>query len=480
MSSTTFTPQSSPAKLPLAVVLAAVVVALLNLPGQNGLLTTISLTILLAGAAMLWRPGEPPICLFIFGYQWLQASISAFHANWLGIDVAAYTIYGGENGLAVLLTLIGLLALAAGMRLGAGPVNPDLTHSARAMALSQPIRIWFWLYVLSAILAIVALWVAAIVPGLSQPLLALAGLKWAFFLIFAYASFVRNQLGSPLFAAAFLVELVVSTGGYFSDFKTVMYFTLFAVIMAGVRMRTRHVIGASTLVALIIASGIVWTAVKERYRDVASSGAESQAITLDLGDRLTKLVQLTSDLDGEAISDATEKMIHRISYVELFGVVLVRIPQVMPYEEGANLLDAVSRPFMPRLLFADKSEINDTVRASNYTGGLSGTYPGTSISLGYMADLYIDFGPYFMMSVIFALGYLYGRTYRLLANMRKCGPLVGFACACAIFAQAALLEVSLAKLVGGLVVSVLITLLFIALVVPRLSPWLVENRRLNA
>jgi hypothetical protein len=43
-----------------------------------------------------------------------------------------------------------------------------------------------------------------------------------------------------------------------------------------------------------------------------------------------------------------------------------------------------------------------------------------------------------------------------------------------------LLEVSLAKLVGGLVVSVLITVLFIALIVPRLSPWLVDDRQSGA
>jgi hypothetical protein len=54
----------------------------------------------------------------------------------------------------------------------------------------------------------------------------------------------------------------------------------------------------------------------------------------------------------------------------------------------------------------------------------------------------------------------------------RAGPLLGFTSACAILAQAALLEVSLAKLVGGVMVSVLLTALFIRLVAPRMRSWL--------
>jgi len=77
-----------------------------------------------------------------------------------------------------------------------------------------------------------------------------------------------------------------------------------------------------------------------------------------------------------------------------------------------------------------------------------------------------------MMVVIFGFGYIYGRLYRKLVTWRKSGALLGFACTSSVLAQAALLEVSLAKLVGGLISSVLITMLFISLVAPRLRAWL--------
>lgn len=462
----------SAAPLPGAVIVGAVLLAILNLPAENALLTTFSLVVLVAGVALLWRPGEPPMGLFIFAYQWLQASISAFHANWLGIDVSAYTIYGGDNKSAILLTLAGLLFLALGMRLGSGPPDRAASRQAREAVLARPLATWFFLYLAASIVAVSALQAAALIPGLAQPLLALAGLKWAFFMMFAYASFVRNQLGNPLFSCVFLAELAMSTGGYFSDFKTVMFFTLFATAMAGTRLRGLHIAGGAILVCLIVVSGILWTAIKEDYRNAASGGSASQAVTLDLGDRLATIAQLLGRLDGASMSEATGKMLHRISYVELFAVVLARVPQTIPHEKGALLLDAASRPFMPRILFADKSQVDDTRRTNYYTGGLSGTYRGTSISLGYMAELYIDFGPLPMMAVILVFGYLYGRIYRWLVHSARAGPLLGFTSACAILAQAALLEVSLAKLVGGVMVSVLLTALFVRLVAPRLRAWL--------
>ena len=461
--------------LPFALILAGAGVALLNLPGPNAPITSVCMIVLLAGAALLWRPGEPPILLFVFGYQWLQASISAFHSNWLDIDVGDYSLYGGKNKLAIFLTLLGLLALAAGMRLGAGPSIARYGESARRTALSQPVERWFKLYIQSSAVAFAALFAAALAPGLSQPLLALASLKWAFFFMFAYASFVRGAAGNIFFVGAFLFELIVSIGGYFSDFKTVMYFTLFAMLMAGVRMRARLFVGVVLLTGLIVASGVVWTAVKEQYRDFASGGTEAQVVVVDVGARLSMLALLVGNLDANAIDAAVDNMIRRISYVELFGVVLVRVPEFVPHENGAVLLDAVSRPFMPRILFSDKSEIDDTLRTNFYTGGISGTYRGTSISLGYMTDTYIDFGAYFMVPMIALIGYIYGRIYRALLEWKKSHGLLGFAVASSIMAQTALLEVSLPKLVGGVTASILIAAIFVSIVVPRWSPWVVDG-----
>src|SRR5690348_3309300 len=88
--------------------------------GPNLLIALLSMAILFVGCMLLWRPRESPILLFAFAYPWAQGSIAIWHANWLGIGITDYRPFMGDTQAAVIISLAGLLALAAGMRLGAG------------------------------------------------------------------------------------------------------------------------------------------------------------------------------------------------------------------------------------------------------------------------------------------------------------------------------------------------------------------------
>ena len=123
--------------------------------------------------------------------------------------------------------------------------------------------------------------------------------------------------------------------------------------------------------------------------------------------------------------------------MEFFGVVLVNVPASLPHTLGAILWDAIIRPFMPRLLFVDKDEIDDTARTNFYTGGLAGSSEGTSISLGYIAEAYIDFGAFGMFAALAAIGVFYGAIYRALLRWRASRGLLGMAMATAVLTSAA-------------------------------------------
>ena len=88
--------------------------------GVNNLLALFALAVLLFVSWLLWRPRESPVLLFVVVYQWLQASIKIFHANWIGVDISNFASYGGDIELAIELSLVGIVVLAIGMRLGAG------------------------------------------------------------------------------------------------------------------------------------------------------------------------------------------------------------------------------------------------------------------------------------------------------------------------------------------------------------------------
>ena len=152
----------------------------------------------------------------------------------------------------------------------------------------------------------------------------------------------------------------------------------------------------------------MWTAVKGEYRIFVSGGQAAQIVTVDYTTRLAKLYELVANLDLDALANAADQLLRRMTYVEFFSVVLVYVPANLPHTLGAILWDAIIRPFMPRLLFVDKDEIDDTARTNLYTGGLAGSSEGTSISLGYIAEAYIDFGTFGMFAALVAIGLFYG------------------------------------------------------------------------
>jgi hypothetical protein len=457
---------------PPGLLAAAAVIFLVGGIGPNSDLALAAIVDLIVGAILLWRPGESPILLFIFCWQWIQASMSIFHSNWLGVDINSYSRLGGFTAMAVVLTLAGLIVFATGLRLGAGAKDPKYAAQSRAVALGTATQKWFWLYLYSAAAAFAALAFANTVPALSQGMIALASLKWACFYMLAYAALSHGTGDRKFFIIAFALEFVQGFGGYFSDFKIVLFVSLMAMAASGARVSVAAIISFACVGALALVSAIVWTAVKEDYRNYVSGGARQQIVTADYTDRMEKLFDLVSELDDPTLRRATDGLLRRISYVEFFGVTLSIVPLSVPYQQGAIWFDAVSRPFMPRILFPDKAAIGDSERTNAFTGGLAGNSAGTSISLGYMAESYIDFGVPGMMAPIFLFGLFCGLIYRRFIKWRASRGLLGMGIATSVFLSAIFLESSITKVFGGLVVNFIVAWMFVVFITPRWFPWL--------
>jgi len=464
-----------PGRTPLWLASGAIV--FLGGVGPNVWLTLLSATALAIGGLLLWRPREPPILLFIFLYQWAQASMMTFQAAWRDEPVNDLSKYHGDVALATMLSLLALIALGFGMRVGAGACRARAANVAKAIASSRPVFWWFALY-LGALVAAGFLQSAAhAYETISQPALALAGLRWAAFFMLAFATLTQRGAGAAYFLAAFAIEFGLGVGGYFSDFKTVLFMTAFAVVASGARVSAKALCALSVLAASVVALGLTWTAVKNDYRAYLRGGRSGQTAVVGYADAVFKLFELVGALDGRALKTAEENLLRRIGYVEFFSVVLDKVPAMTPYENGAIWLDAIERPFAPRLLFPDKSAINDSDRTNKYTRlGVAGAADGTSISIGYVAESYIDFGPVLMFAPILLLGLTLGRIYRWFVDGPRCvGPL-GMGLATAALIGQAPLESSITKAFGGLMVTSLAGWAVLCFVAPRLFPWALAMR----
>src|SRR5581483_1475884 len=320
----------SSTRLPPLLLPGAITGYLLLGLGNNSGLALAAMAVLVVGCALLWRPGEPPILLYIFGFQWLQAAIGIFHANLKGLTINELALQEnapGHTDLATMLCLIGLVLLAVGMRIGAGPQRLFDIRLASSVVARRPLLVWFKLLAVAWLIATLAQHLAPLLPGLSQPLLALANLQWAFFFIATYATFSRADASKTLWLIAFALELAGSLGGYFSSFRSVFLFTLIAILAAGVRLRPAQLLAVGAVFAVMVMLGVVWTAVKVEYRPYLSGGENTQTVTVGYLDRLEKMAQIASNLTGSDLSDAADRMIARIAYTNFFGSALDYVPQ---------------------------------------------------------------------------------------------------------------------------------------------------------
>ena len=430
-----------------------------------------SLVVLCLGVLLLRRPGEPPLLLYIFGFQWLSISAAIFYTDLQGVSIADFYNGIAKAEDAVWLSLGGLLALSIGFRLGAQSVRLIDASLFRKTVAQRPLADWFWFYVVTAIACSVADALAYVVPGLSQPMLAAANLKWAPFLMLAFAALSGHER-KTYFYIAFAVELVQGVGGFFSDFKTVFIFTLLAAVAAGARPTVRQVIGIGALGAVTVAFALAWTAVKPDYRQFVSQGANSQTVEVGYSERIGKLGELLGELNAEKLQDASDNLVRRIADVQFFGAVLDYVPRITPFENGAIWWDAIERPFLPRIIFSDKTVIDDSERTRKYTGmDVSGAESATSISIGYMSEAYIDFGEFGVGAVLLAYGLFIGFCHRKLVQGRFTRGLLGASLSASVFFQVSSYDASITKIFGGLVIALLVARLAARYLVSRWYPW---------
>lgn len=426
----------------------------------NPLLTLYSIIVAVVLPLLLWRQGEPPVLLFCCAIQWLQTTTVLHYANFAGADLVA-AFGGDELQRAVALGLTGLIVLAGGIRLGMGQRKPQIADRAEAETLQCSAPLAFGMYFVSLVASAALRIVADRIAQLTQPLLAIATMKWIFLFILCF-TVLQSRRGHFYLWLAVLIEFFVGLLGYFSTFKNV-FFLLIVVMLASRNIWNlkRIILGVAVCLVLIITS-IMWSAIKQDYRDFLNQGSQAQETVVPVSARVEKLQDLVTGLTDEGFFRGVDALIARVGYVTYFALTIGTVPDHIPYERGQLWIGAVKHVLMPRLFFPGKPVIDDSARTSYYTGVMvAGEDQGASISMGYMAESYVDFGPVGMFLPIGLLGMFYGFIYRWLV-FRSRFKMFGFASATAILLFSAYnFETSNVKIIGGVLTCLLIGIGFL-------------------
>ena len=151
------------------------------------------------------------------------------------------------------------------------------------------------------------------------------------------------------------------------------------------------------------------------YRAFVSGGTNEQIITVPLSDRVDYLVNEAKGFDVTGFADGFDKMLRRQSYIDYMSAVMTYVPTVIPHENGQRIGKTIIHILTPRILFPDKAATEfDSDVTAHYTGLPMQVREGTSISIGYVGELYIDFGAVGAVIACLLLGLAFGTAYRYL------------------------------------------------------------------
>jgi len=433
----------------------------------NPILSIVAIAVLAFILAMLWLPNQPPILLFSISYQWLQVSMVIWQANSLGMPIERMD-RSIPLETAVWYSLFGLAFVAGGMRLAVSGMKTDV--AAKAIAAAQKVDI-FKLVLLHVLVSLFAtgFWATVGTGSLFQVAFAIWQLKMATLFAVGYVALAqKNRM--PLFLGIFAFEFLSSVGAFFSDFRFPLIVAFLALVAAPGRPGFGRILGLGVLAVFGIYAGIMWSAIKDQYRDYASGNSGEHYVSVDSTRARDKLLTLIGGVDEDLAEHGAQQLANRLRYVDFFAHTIAHVPAAVPHENGALLGTAVMHVLTPRVLFPDKAAlVGDTDMTKKYTGLDLYAAQNTSISIGYFGDTYIDFGWPGMYVALLFVGFLQGWIYRTLLQMRNVHPLICYGVASSTFLYTALFEITLIKLIGGIMSNFLVIYAMGVFILPALS-----------
>ncbi|MBN1250748.1 MAG: hypothetical protein JXR51_10810 [Bacteroidales bacterium] len=367
---------------------------------------------------LFWQENKPLIILAAMLYQWLSISIGYIYLVFTNVehkDLLRRYFFAIDNiQTAYWLSIIALIFFSIGIKLAL--INYKLKQiSTELVDKYDTLKVIIFYVLFDLLTGILHNAIRYTIPGLSEPILYFSYLKWAIFFIMIYISFTKNEYRLLVFIII-VIEVIIGFTGYFSSFKDIMIIFPIAYLSFN-KLKLKQTLVITFIAIIIFNIGVVWTYVKGDYRVFLSGGERAQTVTVSKTQALEKLYSLAKEFSWEKYEIGLNAMIQRIYYIEYFSATIRNIPDYRPYFNGEIWEKAIQHILMPRMFFPDKKIIDDSKQTYLLTGiSVAGMEQGTSISVGFMAESYADFGPVFMFFVIFTLAFTIGFIYKTISN----------------------------------------------------------------
>lgn len=391
---------------------------------ESGIYILASLLTLVIIIKLIWNIYNPGILIFAYVFQWLQVFFFIIWMNELDKSISGLSQNGGN---AFVLSMIGLVIMAGVTRLMLGKLTVYNLDDFKAAAKNINQRKLLILYILSTLFLSTIGFAFGVLSGFAQFLVTISSLKWIFLLWLGAIIWVN---GSHRIWLVFIIlyEFTIGLYSYFSSFKDViLYVTILSLTFITVIQFKQF----ARLILIGLVLGVIlltWSAIKGEYRIYLNQGSRQQQVSVSRGEAFTKLGEQIGKLEYKEFEKALVYTTYRIQYVYHFAMAMDRVPAILPYENGNVWLENITFVLTPRFFFPNKKIYNASEKASKYTGrNFAGLKQGSSFSLGYFGDAYVDFGPIGMMLPLILIALFTSFIYRTFYRMTSLNLLLRFA-----------------------------------------------------
>lgn len=414
---------------------------------NNGFYLFFPVVVMYVLLIQLQQPFKPGVFSLIALQHFLQIAAAVWLCNYLDQDINYNT---ASRSTAVIASSIGLCFLLAPLIYYQNKIPAQSRKSLTEYVNQFSTKKVMYLYIIAFFAASFLGSIAFLFAGLTQVIISLVKVKWILFLLFGYMIFLKKEKVS-IFYLFIVLEFLNGFLGFFSDFKTVIYFLIVLIFSLVERLDFKRVFSVIVIAGLLGFFAILWTNIKGEYRAFLNKGERAQVVSVERGEALDKLVDLSSKTSNEGLNGSVVDFLDRLQYTYHFAKTIERIPSILPFEYGNNWLRSLEFTTTPRILNPDKGVYDATEKTKKYTGiRYAGRLLGASFSLGYFPDAYIDFGIYGMMGVLLTIGLLYMCIYSYLLRKSSKNLVFNYAVVGAFFLEFNALEMDSTFLLGRL------------------------------
>jgi hypothetical protein len=453
---------------------AAILVALLTvaatLASPDHLLALSMGAALAGGILLLWPTNDAPVLLVPFGLQWLAVAMKPIEAILNGQPLDNLGDFGQPLTQAAWFGLAGVSALGVGLWVGARHKKIDWAESLAKDAGSRRSG-----FVITTSLALIAggsvlSYLAPKVGAATQIILAFSQAKDIGLFVLAYWC-LKTGKALWIFALVAAFEVVIGLTGFFANFRETFLVLLAAAAAARPRLGPRGVLAVGGVFASMLVVTVFWSAIKHDYRDYLNQGSHAQIVDRTLSERLNYVGRAADDFDQNQLDTGLRNLVARLSYIDFLALTVNHVPEVRPFEGGRRLKGAIENILEPRIFFPDKPPTpNDTEITNRYTGLQisDNSARGASISIGYLGELYVDFGYVGATIGAMLIGLAGGLAFRLVRSYRGIPLFFSYGAAVMMLVPFTLFETDLVRFLGSAVTIFLAALVLQRALAPQL------------